>query len=82
MFGFADTQFAFSTAFLYGNIPFMKSMERMINPFVQDTEFDSVTKVKHIDIGSDSDSDRHDVNNLVNQNNPVQQNDPIDPFFS
>jgi hypothetical protein len=38
-FGFADTQMAISAAFVYGTIPFMKTLERMTNPCFQDTEF-------------------------------------------
>ncbi len=38
-FGFADTQMAISTAFVYDTIPFMKTVERMTNPCFQDTDF-------------------------------------------
>ena len=48
LFGFADTQFAISTAFLYDTIPFMKTMERMTNPYFQDTEFASIMKTKYV----------------------------------
>ena len=80
LFGFADTQFAISTAFLYDTIPFMKTMERMTNPYFQDTEFASIMKAKHVIGGSDS--DRDDVNNLLNQSDPIQQSDPIESLLS
>ena len=47
-FGFADTQVAISTAFLYGTIPFMKTIERMTNPYFQDIDFAKVLKGKHV----------------------------------
>ena len=48
-YGFADTQVAMSTSFLYGTIPFMKSMERMTNPCCQDKDFAKVMKGKHVE---------------------------------
>ncbi len=47
-FGFADTQVAISTAFLYGTIPFMKTIERRTNPYFQDIDFANVLKGKHV----------------------------------
>jgi hypothetical protein len=38
-FGFADTQMAISTAFVFDTIPYMKTVERMANPCFQNTEF-------------------------------------------
>ncbi len=37
-FGFANAQVAISTAFLYGKIPLMKTIERMTNPYFQDID--------------------------------------------
>ncbi len=48
-YGFADTQVAMSTSFLYGTIPFMKAMERMTNPCFQDKDFAKVMKGKHVE---------------------------------
>jgi hypothetical protein len=48
LFGFADTQNAICTAFLYDTIPYMKTIERMTNPCFQDTPFASVMKGKHV----------------------------------
>ena len=47
-FGFADTQMAISTAFVYDTIPYMKTLERMTNPCFQDTDFATVMKGKHV----------------------------------
>ena len=55
-------------------------MERMTNPYFQDTEFASIMKAKHVIGGSDS--DRDDVNNLLNQSNPIQQSDPTESLLS
>ena len=80
LFGFADTQFAISPPFLYDTIPFMKTLERMTNPYFQDTEFASIMKAKHVIGGSDS--DRDDINNLLNQSDHIQQSDPIESLLS
>jgi hypothetical protein len=56
-FGFAATQNAITTAFLYDTIPFMNTMERMMNPCFQNTEFASVMKGK--DVMNDSDESAH-----------------------
>ena len=58
----------------------MKTMERMTNPYFQDTEFASIMKAKHVIGGSDS--DRDDINNLLNQSDPIQQHDPIESLLS
>ena len=47
-FGFADTQVAMSSAFLFGTIPLMKTMEKMTNLYFQDTNFAKVMKGKHV----------------------------------
>ena len=47
-FGFADTQMAISTAFVYDTIPFMKTLERMTNPCFQGTDFATVMRGKHV----------------------------------
>jgi hypothetical protein len=62
-FGFADTQFAISNAFLYDTIPFMKTMERMTNPYFQDAQFASVMRSKRFIGGSESEND--EVSNLL-----------------
>ncbi len=61
-------------------LPSMKTMERMTNPYFQDTEFASIMKAKHVFGGGDSDID--DVNNLLNKSDPIQQSDPIESLFS
>ena len=48
-FGFADTQMAISTAFLFDTIPYMKTVERMTNPCFLNTEFAKLMKGKHGD---------------------------------
>ena len=48
LFGFADTQYAISTAFVYDTIPYMKTIERMTNPCFQEAPFASVMKGKHV----------------------------------
>ena len=58
----------------------MKTMERMTNPYFQDTEFASTMKAKHV--FGDSHSDRDDENNLLNQSDPTQQSDPIESLLS
>jgi dienelactone hydrolase len=47
-FGFADTQMAITTAFLFDTIPYMKTVERMTNPCFLNTGFASVMKGKHV----------------------------------
>ena len=47
-FGFADTQMAISTAFVFDMISFMKTVERMTNPCFQHKEFATVMKGKHV----------------------------------
>ena len=47
-FVFADTQVVISTSFLFGTIPFMKTIERMTNPYFQDIDFAKVLKGKHV----------------------------------
>ena len=47
-FGFADTQNAIATAFVYDSIPYMKTIERMTNPCFQETSFATVMKGKHV----------------------------------
>ena len=46
--GFADTQNAVSTDFLYDTIPFMKTMERMTNPCFPEKPFAKVMKYKQV----------------------------------
>lgn len=48
LFGFANTQNAICTAFLYDTIPYMKTIERMTNPCFQNTPFVTVMKGKHV----------------------------------
>ena len=79
LFGFVDTQFVISAAFLYGTIPFMKSMKRMTNPCFQNSEFASIMKGKHVISGSGS--DRDDVNDLLNQRDPIQHSGPKNLCF-
>ena len=75
-FGFADTQFAISNAFLYDTIPFMKTMERMTNPYFQDAQFASIMKSKQFIGGSESEKD--EVSNLLlNESGPLIQKDDI-----
>ena len=77
-FGFADTQFAISHAFLYDTIPFMKTMERMTNPYFQDAQFASIMKSKQFIGGSESEKD--EVSNLLlNESGPLIQKDDIEP---
>ena len=52
----------------------------MTNPCFQDTEYASIMKDKHVIGGSDS--DRDDVNNLLNQSDPMQQSDHIESLYS
>jgi hypothetical protein len=80
LFGFADTHFAISTAFLYDTILFMNTLERMTNPHFQDTEFAFIMTGK--DVIGGSDKNRDDVNNLFNQSAPTQQSDPMESLFS
>ena len=47
-FGFADTQMAISTAFVFDTIPYMKTVERMTNPCFQNTDFATLMKGKHV----------------------------------
>ena len=47
-FGFADTQNAIATAFVYDSIPYMKTIERVTNPCFQETSFATVMKGKHV----------------------------------
>ena len=67
-----------STAFVYDTIPFMRTMERMTNPCIQDTEFATVMKGKHVMnawdetagvgeyVGEVSGSDKENVNDELN----------------
>ncbi len=48
LFGFADTQNAICTAFVYDTIPYMKTIERMTNPCFQEAPFASVMKGRHV----------------------------------
>ncbi len=54
-------------------------MERMTNPYFQDTEFASIMKAKHV--FGESDSDRDDVINLLTQSYPIQQSDPVESLL-
>jgi hypothetical protein len=47
-FGFADTQMAISTAFVFDTIPYMKTVERVTNPCFQNTDFTTLMKGKHV----------------------------------
>ena len=61
-------QVAMSTAFLYGTIPFMKTMERTTNPYFQDTDFAKVMKGKHVRQDSDEpDDELEDVKGISSQ---------------
>jgi hypothetical protein len=53
LFGFGDSQNAFSAAVVHDTIPFMKTAERMTNPCFHDTEFAIVMKGKHVIIACD-----------------------------
>jgi hypothetical protein len=86
-FGFADTQMAISTAFVFDMFPHMKTVERMTNPCFQNTEFATVMKGKHVmntweetmleSVGDISGSefnaggDNGSVNDEVNQSDPI-----------
>ena len=48
LFGFADTQMAISTAFMFVTIPYIKTVEIMTYPCFQDTDFATVMKGKHV----------------------------------
>ena len=52
-FGLANTQNAIATAFVYDTIPYMKTIERMMNPCFQETSFATVMKSKHVLNGPD-----------------------------
>ncbi len=76
-FGFADTQMAISTAFLFDTIPYMKTVERMTNPCFLNTEFAKLMKGKHVmhtweetlleSVGEVSDSEKENVNDEENE---------------
>jgi hypothetical protein len=75
-FGFADTQMAISTAFVFDTIPYMKTVERMTNPCFQNTDFTTLRKGKHVmntweetlldSVGEVSDSEKENVNDEEN----------------
>ncbi len=57
-----------STAFLFGTIPFMKTVERMTNPYFQDTEFAKVMKGNYVRQDPDEpDDELKDVEGLSSQ---------------
>ena len=75
-FGFADTQMAISTAFLFDTIPYMKTVERMTNPCFLNTEFAKLMKGKHVmhtweetllDSVSEVSSEKENVNDEENE---------------
>ena len=75
-FGFADTQMAISTAFVFDTIPYMKTVERMTNPCFQNTDFATLMKGKHVmntweetlldSVGEVSGSEKENVNDEFN----------------
>jgi hypothetical protein len=75
-FGFADTQMAISTAFVFDTIPYMKTVERMTNPCFQNTDFTTLMKGKHVtntwkeplldSVGEVPDSEKQNVNDEEN----------------
>ena len=75
-FGFADTQMAITTAFVFDTIPYMKTVERMTNPCFQNKDFTTLMKGKHVmntweetlldSVGEVSDSEKENVNDEEN----------------